>query len=611
MSAFRGRTAIALLAFGLVQGACTEAGVGPADDDSGADDDATPPDDDVTAVDDDAADDDGSPDDDSTVPVDDDVTGEAGCPDPPPPDCGDPDDRDCDGSPDAADCGPDDPYVHPGALEACGNAVDEDCDGTSLPCRRSGEVLLDLDDPEGFDAAFTCSTPLAYLGQIAAFLGDENGDGFGDIILQGGMAERTTCVLDGPFEGVIDLDLNPERCVASFDGVCGFGCIDEVAWTGDANGDGYDDVLLVVGTYWGEPLSRGGAALFLGPFTGEITPDDAVFTLRAEVLEDNPTMATITLTPDVAAGDVDGDGFLDVLAVDVTYPYDGMPSGITAKATVYLGELVGTRTWADADGYIYDAGVANDVGGYGDLTDLDGDGVAEIRLIGGVGEESWDYQQAILSFSSFEAGDRLVNAADQEWVCDEPEGACFGGGDFLPWVPPSENRGCGAAWAWNGFAFDYLGKIYQFAGLDEGRTMLSAIPEHVDGSPDWLAGLENAGGDVNGDGWADLVTASSGNPAYDTGGAATVVLGPISGTVSTDSAYVHYHGQGEPSVYSGGAGVGGDVDAMDVNGDGYDDLLIVAPGYDRTFTDECNDDYFPIGPGGCREGAVFLVLGGP
>ena len=43
-------------------------------------------------------------------------------------------DRDHDGVLNDNDCAPDDPLMHPGAVDVCGNDLDEDCDGADLIC---------------------------------------------------------------------------------------------------------------------------------------------------------------------------------------------------------------------------------------------------------------------------------------------------------------------------------------------------------------------------------------------------------------------------------------------------------------------------------------------
>ena len=105
-------------------------------------------------------------------------------------------------------------------------------------------------------------------------------------------------------------------------------------------------------------------------------------------------------------------------------------------------------------------------------------------------------------------------------------------------------------------------------------------------------------GDVNGDGFDDLLV---GVPYWDAGdhlGAALLFLGSASGIPSgaPDSASARLHGTGMPGSSDPdefGASVAG---AGDVNGDGYDDVIVGAP--------EAGEN------GQLDEGAAFVFLGG-
>lgn len=122
-------------------------------------------------------------------------------------------------------------------------------------------------------------------------------------------------------------------------------------------------------------------------------------------------------------------------------------------------------------------------------------------------------------------------------------------------------------------------------GEDEstlGSTTTELVPTAADTSADSSA---IGAGDVNDDGYDDMLTSTV---ATDSG---TVYLnfGPVSGVQSAGDADVIL--TGEDSGDSLGASIG---PAGDVNGDGYDDYLIGAPG---------NDD------GADDAGAVYLVSG--
>lgn len=98
-------------------------------------------------------------------------------------------------------------------------------------------------------------------------------------------------------------------------------------------------------------------------------------------------------------------------------------------------------------------------------------------------------------------------------------------------------------------------------------------------------------GDFNGDGHRDLaISAPLGHP-QNQGGTVFVVFGPVTGDLNLRQAQLRLEGEQAGDRAGLSLSAPGDVD-----GDGYDDLLVGAPGSDR---------------GGQDAGAVYLVRGGP
>jgi hypothetical protein len=150
----------------------------------------------------------------------------------------------------------------------------------------------------------------------------------------------------------------------------------------------------------------------------------------------------------------------------------------------------------------------------------------------------------------------------------------------------------------------YADVVVGAPGYKNGETQVGAAlvyhgsPGGLGPTPDWrylsdlqssqLGGAVSAAGDVNGDGYADVVIGAWNYSEGDlTGGAAFLFLGSADGL---GDAPAWTAGGGQAGARFGAAVAG----AGDVDGDGYDDVIVGAPGYDAEETDG---------------GAIFLFYG--
>jgi hypothetical protein len=137
------------------------------------------------------------------------------------------------------------------------------------------------------------------------------------------------------------------------------------------------------------------------------------------------------------------------------------------------------------------------------------------------------------------------------------------------------------------------GAVYVFHGPVVGSLGLSAADAKAygQGAGDNLGGYQDGAGDVDGDGFGDVVFGAF---AKDDGdvvsvGAGYLLHGPLSGAYDLDQADVSWRGEAASDAVGFCVGGGGDFD-----GDGFDDVVLGAWGDDE---------------GGVNAGAAYVFLG--
>jgi len=463
-------------------------------------------------------------------------------------------------------------------------------------------------------------------GGLVRAAGDIDGDGRGDVLVGAsgtgvvGNGRGVTYIVDGQsLSGAVGSSWSLSLATYAFGGeAVGDRSGTGLASAGDVDGDGLDDILIGAPLHDQVAISAGKTYLFLGATLAALGPGASVDLSSADFSFLGEANNDFSGEQVASAGDVDGDGFADLLIGARGNAEGGYAAG---KAYVFLGATInaadlGTSfSLANADyGFVGQApedGAGTSVAGAGDL---DNDGLSDL-LIGAPGHDQ----------VGIDAGKSYVLLGSTVMMSAPGTVLNLGMADYmLLGEAPGDFSGAAVAWAGDydddgrddviiGAPFndegggvpdveDGAGKVYVVrgstlvgAGAIIGLGSMADLAFVGEAEGDFVGTKLARAGDLDGDGATELLVGAPGHDEVVTDeGRAYLILGSTAAVQPSGSSFLLseadaiFVGQGVGDMSGGSVAGAGDID-----GDGLDDILIGAQ-----FSDVASDD----------AGASYVVL---
>lgn len=421
-----------------------------------------------------------------------------------------------------------------------------------------GQVQVKLGGPTNWSATTTLPgvEAGAGFGARVASLGDVNGDGYGDV----GLASPYALGYSGTGEGKWAIYMGSEVGLQTSPNIWGYGsttgirCGAGLGTAGDVNGDGYSDVIVGCPSKYG----TGEAFLYLG---------------KPASISSAPGWSWAGGTTAwgvgdaIANADVNGDGFSDLIVTapntssyqpGYLYVFNGAANGLSQTPAT---TIISPSTSASNQGH-FGSAVAN-------AGDINGDGYEDVIV--SCPSCGIDYTGEGVVYVYFGAAPTLSQSSP--WIF---KGGALGAGLGVA-VAGADVNGDGLsdiAISRPSYTNVEAGEGAVFVYLGNATATQPTAPVATLESNSVLASMGDSlasAGDVNGDGYGDLIVGST--DFNNIQGKVWVFQGKSTGinTTATWSYSPSWPGQNQPNFAESVASAG------DVNGDGYDDVMVAAP----------------------------------
>jgi len=413
------------------------------------------------------------------------------------------------------------------------------------------------------DWTFECNNSPAHLGYRVSTAGDVNGDGYSDIIAGAGhySGNGRVYVFHGSsvgFSSTPDWIVDSEQMTSVFGGA--------VSTAGDVNGDGYSDVIVGASLYDSPEYNEGKTFVYHGSASGLSTSPAWTYESNQPGAEFGHWVST--------AGDVNGDGYSEVIVASFYYESGEYREG---KAFLFHGSAAGLSvpvSWtAESD-------QANAQFGYSVSTagDVNGDGYSDVI----VGAHLYDNGQTDEGRVFVYHGSATGLSATASWTAEsDQENAHFGGivstagdvnGDGYSDVIVGANE------YQNGQFWE--GRVFVYHGSASGLSATANWTAESDQAYALFGQFASTAGAAQGDGYKSEIV---GSLYYDNGQSDEGMVFVYHGSASGLSATANWTAEGNQAdaYFAWCVSTAGDV-----NGDGYSDVIVGAHLYDNGLTDE-------------------------